>query len=84
MSKKYNVAVVGATGNVGRELIQILEDRDFPINKLYLGQELFLYSIQSIFEFFIVIFSNVKYVFSFNKIHLFTDSNNVSFIYKLE
>ena len=36
MSKKYNVAIVGATGNVGREIIQILEDRDFPIDKLYL------------------------------------------------
>ncbi len=36
MNKKYNVAIAGATGNVGREIIQILEDRDFPINKLYL------------------------------------------------
>ena len=36
MVKKYNVAIVGATGNVGREIIQILEDRDFPIDKLYL------------------------------------------------
>ena len=35
MVKKYNVAIVGATGNVGREIIQILEDRDFPIDKLY-------------------------------------------------
>ncbi|MBT4646573.1 MAG: aspartate-semialdehyde dehydrogenase, partial [Pelagibacteraceae bacterium] len=32
----YNVAIAGATGNVGREIIQILEDRDFPIDKLYL------------------------------------------------
>ena len=36
MSKKYNVAIAGATGNVGREIIQILEDREFPIDKLYL------------------------------------------------
>ena len=36
MSKKYNVAIAGATGNVGKEIIQILEDRDFPIDKLYL------------------------------------------------
>ena len=36
MSIKYNVAIAGATGNVGREIIQILEDKDFPINKLYL------------------------------------------------
>ena len=33
--KKYNVAVVGATGNVGREILNILDDRDFPINKIY-------------------------------------------------
>ena len=36
MGKKYNVAIAGATGNVCREIIQILEDRDFPIDKLYL------------------------------------------------
>ena len=35
MSEKYNVAVVGATGNVGREIISILEQRDFPIDNLY-------------------------------------------------
>ena len=26
----YKVAVVGATGNVGREMLQILAERDFP------------------------------------------------------
>ena len=36
MNKKYNLVVVGATGNVGREIISILEQRDFPIDKLYL------------------------------------------------
>ena len=36
MSQKYNVAVVGATGAVGSEIIQILEQIDFPINNLYL------------------------------------------------
>lgn len=30
-----NVAVVGATGNVGREIIAILQERNFPINELY-------------------------------------------------
>ena len=35
MSEKYNVAVAGATGNVGREIINILEQRDFPIDNLY-------------------------------------------------
>lgn len=33
--KKYNVAVVGATGAVGEALISILEERDFPVNELF-------------------------------------------------
>ena len=36
MSQKYNIAVAGATGAVGTEIIQILELRDFPIDNLYL------------------------------------------------
>ncbi len=31
MSKKYNVAVVGATGAVGETMLQILEERGFPV-----------------------------------------------------
>lgn len=31
---KYNVAVVGATGNVGREILQILAERKFPIKSI--------------------------------------------------
>ncbi|MDO9475952.1 MAG: aspartate-semialdehyde dehydrogenase [Pseudohongiella sp.] len=33
--KKYNVAIVGATGAVGEALISILEERDFPVNELF-------------------------------------------------
>lgn len=33
--KKYNVAVVGATGAVGETLISILEERNFPVNELF-------------------------------------------------
>ncbi len=36
MSKKYNVAIVGATGAVGRTMIRILEERKFPVGNLYL------------------------------------------------
>ncbi|HFE39427.1 MAG TPA: aspartate-semialdehyde dehydrogenase [Gammaproteobacteria bacterium] len=36
MSKKYNVAVVGATGAVGETMVSILEERDFPVENLYL------------------------------------------------
>jgi aspartate-semialdehyde dehydrogenase len=34
MSKQYTVAVVGATGVVGREMIAVLESRNFPVGKL--------------------------------------------------
>ena len=34
-NQKYNIAIVGATGNVGREILTILEERKFPINNLY-------------------------------------------------
>jgi len=34
MAKKYNVAVVGASGAVGEELFRVLEEVDFPINDL--------------------------------------------------
>lgn len=30
MSQKFNVAVLGATGLVGRQIIETLEDRKFP------------------------------------------------------
>ena len=36
MAKKYNIAVVGATGAVGNMMIKVLLERKFPFNKLYL------------------------------------------------
>lgn len=36
MTQKYNVAVVGATGLVGTAMLEILEERGFPINELFL------------------------------------------------
>jgi aspartate-semialdehyde dehydrogenase len=36
MMRKYNVAVVGATGLVGRTFLKVLEEYDFPINNLVL------------------------------------------------
>ncbi|GAB2686331.1 aspartate-semialdehyde dehydrogenase [Aliiglaciecola aliphaticivorans] len=35
MSRAFDVAVLGATGLVGQHMIEILEQRDFPVNKLY-------------------------------------------------
>ena len=36
MSQKFNVAVLGATGLVGRQIIDTLEDRKFPVDQLFL------------------------------------------------
>lgn len=34
--KKYNIAVVGATGMVGRKFLQVLEERKLPVENYYL------------------------------------------------
>jgi len=36
MAKKYNVAIMGATGAVGNCFLKILAERKFPINNLRL------------------------------------------------
>ncbi|AZC23792.1 MULTISPECIES: aspartate-semialdehyde dehydrogenase [Pseudomonas] len=36
MTPSFDIAVIGATGTVGETLVQILEERDFPIANLYL------------------------------------------------
>jgi aspartate-semialdehyde dehydrogenase len=33
--RNYKIAVVGATGAVGREVLQILSQRDFPVSEVY-------------------------------------------------
>ncbi|NOR80746.1 MAG: aspartate-semialdehyde dehydrogenase [Methyloprofundus sp.] len=35
MTKKYNIAVVGATGAVGEAMLSILEERKFPVDNVY-------------------------------------------------
>ena len=32
--KQFNVAILGATGAVGREMLKILEEYDFPVGEL--------------------------------------------------
>ena len=32
--KKYNVALLGASGAVGQEMLKVLEEYDIPVNKL--------------------------------------------------
>lgn len=36
MSRKLNIAVVGATGAVGEVMLTVLQERKFPVNHLYL------------------------------------------------
>ena len=36
MRKTYDIAVLGATGAVGREMLQVLEQRNFPVERLRL------------------------------------------------
>ncbi|WP_263260940.1 aspartate-semialdehyde dehydrogenase [Pseudomonas sp. RIT-PI-S] len=36
MSVTFDVAVIGATGTVGETLVQVLEERDFPLGQLHL------------------------------------------------
>lgn len=36
MSKTINIALVGATGHVGEALVELLEERDFPVKDLHL------------------------------------------------
>ena len=34
--KLYNIGILGASGAVGREMIKVLEERNFPVGKLRL------------------------------------------------
>ena len=36
MSRTFDVAIMGATGAVGQAMIEILQERNFPVRKLYL------------------------------------------------
>ena len=75
--KKYNVAVVGATGLVGRTFLKVLAEYDFPINNLKL-----LASKRSAGQ--KVIFKGLEYVVeelnedSFENIELFLILSNLN------
>ena len=32
--KQFNIAILGATGAVGREMLKVLEEYDFPVGEL--------------------------------------------------
>ncbi len=81
-AKQYDVAVVGATGAVGKTIISILEQRNFPVRNLYL-----LASERSAGE--TISFKNKQYTvenladFDFSKaqIGLFSPGASVSAVY---
>lgn len=36
MNQSFDIAVIGATGTVGETIVQILEERNFPVAQLHL------------------------------------------------
>ena len=36
MSQEFDIAVLGATGAVGEAIVEVLEERNFPVRNLYL------------------------------------------------
>lgn len=36
MSQSFDIAVIGATGTVGETVVQVLEERNFPVGNLHL------------------------------------------------
>ena len=45
-----NIAIVGATGNVGRKILEVLEKKDLSIENLYLvehAQSYFTYHVNT-------------------------------------
>ena len=41
--KQYKVAILGATGAVGREMMKILAERNFPVSELHLDRHITLH-----------------------------------------
>ena len=66
-----NIAIVGATGNVGRKMLEVLEQKKLPIDKLYLvaspksaGQKIiFDGSEHEVYNLETFDFSNIKITF---------------------
>lgn len=36
MTQEFDVAILGATGAVGEAIVEVLQDRNFPVRNLYL------------------------------------------------
>ncbi len=82
MSKKFDIAVVGATGAVGETMLEILAERKFPINNIYaLASSRSAGSRVSFGDKMIVVEDLAEFDFSKVQIGIFSPGASVSKIY---
>lgn len=82
MSKKIDVAVVGATGAVGETMLDILHERKFPVGKVYaLASERSAGSTVNFGNKSIIVEDLAKFDFSKVQVGLFSPGASVSKIY---
>lgn len=82
MSKKIDVAVVGATGAVGETMLEILHQRNFPVGKVYaLASERSAGSTVSFGNKSLIVEDLAEFDFSKVQIGLFSPGASVSAIY---
>src|SRR3990167_10518747 len=82
MPKKYNIAIVGATGIVGETLLDLLAERDFPVGELVaLASEKSAGNTVLFKEKPIIVKSNDGYYFSTIDFAFFAAGNEVSIKY---
>ena len=82
VEKKYNVAVVGATGLVGRTMLSIMEEYNLPVNKVYALASNRSVGVRIPFKGSELIVSELEtFDFSLTEIGLFSPGASVSAIY---
>lgn len=82
MTKKYDIAVLGATGMVGETMLSILKQREFPVGKLYaLASERSAGDIVEFGDEKVTVEDAVKFDFSKAQIGLFSAGGSVSALY---
>ncbi len=82
MSKKVDVAVVGATGAVGETMLEILHERNFPVDKIYaLASERSAGSTVSFGNRSIIVEDLATFDFSKVQVALFSPGASVSRVY---
>jgi len=82
VSKKVNVAVVGATGAVGETMLEILHQRKFPLGKIYaLASERSAGSVVSFGNKSLIVEDLATFDFSKVQVGLFSPGASVSKVY---